>query len=90
VKTHQEIDLRSLALAQTAVERIDHDDSRRGLARARDNCARWYEQDHSPAVALDPGKRGQSLRQSNPFCGVLTAAERWAIDRRFRNEQKSA
>ena len=35
-------------------------------------------------VLLDPSETGQRLRQSNPFCGVLTPRERWAIYRRVR------
>jgi hypothetical protein len=47
----------------------------------------WNEILHRPwsavrAVLLDPSETGQRLRQSNPFCGVLTPRERWAIYRR--------
>ena len=34
------------------------------------------------ALLLDPSETGQRLRQSNPFCRVLTPQERWAIYRR--------
>jgi hypothetical protein len=49
-------------------------------------CAEWIEllADSWPAVRdvlLDPSDRGQRLRQSSPFCGILTPAERWAIYR---------
>jgi len=107
VKTHQEIDRRSLALAQAIVARIDGDASRRGLAHARETCARWYRDNPTPALAewleilkqdwrhvrtvlLDAGENGQRLRQSSPFCGVLSVSERWAIYQRFRDEQKAA
>ena len=39
---------------------------------------------------LDEGQHGQRLRQSNPFCGVLTAQERWEIFRRFVHEHTAA
>jgi hypothetical protein len=42
------------------------------------------------AVLLDVGPDGQRLRQSNPFCGVLTPVERWAIYQRFADEQRAA
>ena len=42
------------------------------------------------AVLLDESERGQRLRQSNPFCGVLSPQERWAIYRQFGHEQKAA
>ncbi len=32
-------------------------------------------------VLLDETEEGQRLRQSDPFCGILTAQERWAIYR---------
>jgi len=33
------------------------------------------------AVLLDESDEGQRLRQSDPFCGVLTPRERWEIYR---------
>lgn len=51
MKTHQEIDLRSLALARAVVAAIDRDPSRTGLERARRTCARWAAKVSSPAVA---------------------------------------
>jgi hypothetical protein len=30
------------------------------------------------------------LRQSSPFCGVLSVRERWDIYRRFNHEPKAA
>jgi hypothetical protein len=51
VKTHQTIDRRSLALAQAIVAVIDADPLRRGLAMARETCARWHRDNPSPAFA---------------------------------------
>jgi len=107
VKTHREIEERSLALARAIVAKIDDDPQRRALQHARAVCARWQaaapaaavaewlgilQQDWRPirAALLDESERGQRLRQSNPFCGVLTPQERWAIYRRFSHEQIAA
>jgi hypothetical protein len=35
-------------------------------------------------ILLDPCENSRQLRQSNPFCGILTPRERWAIYRRSR------
>lgn len=107
MKTHDQIDRRSLALARAVAEAIDRDPARSGLERARDTCGRWLIQNPSPAVAewsrilqrewreirpllLDPGEVGRRLRQSNPFCGVLSPRERWEIYRRFAREPQTA
>jgi hypothetical protein len=34
---------------------------------------------------LERSEHGNRLRQNNPFCGVLTHQERWAIHRAFRH-----
>ena len=39
---------------------------------------------------LDPSENGNRLRQSNPFCGVLSPQERWRIYRRFRHHDSSS
>jgi hypothetical protein len=107
MKTHEEVDRRSLALAQAVVDAIDTDPARDGLAKARQTCARWQRQAPSLAIAewliilqrdweqvrpilLDPGEEGRRLRQSNPFCGVLSPRERWEIYRRFSHEHQAA
>lgn len=108
VRTHQEIDRRSLELARAVVSAIDNDPSRAGLERARENCRRWSTANPSPAIAewleilgrewaeirrllLDESETAQRLRQSSPFCGVLTPRERWAIYERFKaNDSRTA
>jgi hypothetical protein len=107
MKTHEQIDRRSLALARAVVEAIDQDPARVGLERARSTCKRWTLQSPSPAVAewsrilereweairlllLDPGEEGRRLRQSSPFCGVLSPRERWEIYRQFAHEHQAA
>lgn len=37
-------------------------------------------------VLLDEGEVGQRLRQSSPFCGILTNQERWRIYREFADD----
>jgi hypothetical protein len=107
MKTHQQIDQRSLALARAVVAAIDRDPTRAGLERARSTCRRWTRYNPSPAVAewrrilerewgairsllLDPGEEGCRLRQSNPFCGVLSPRQRWEIYRRNAHEHQAA
>ena len=46
--------------------------------------------DEIKKVLLDQSENGQRLRQSNPFCGVLTNKERWSIYRRFKKDEKRA
>jgi hypothetical protein len=49
MRTHQEIDARSLALAQAVARKIDADPVHEGLDRARRVCARWMEDCPSPS-----------------------------------------
>lgn len=100
VRTHQEIDRRSLAMVRRIVAKIDADPERRGLAHAKDVCERWVRQgivsarewltlldkpwDEVRAILLDESDEGQRLRQTDPFCGILTPAERWQIYREAR------
>jgi len=103
MKTHRQIDERSLAMARTIVARIDADPARAGLLKARATCQRWHARKPAPAVnewlrllerpweeirgiLLDESEEGCRLRQSDPFCGILTPQERWAIYRRHREK----
>lgn len=97
MRTHQQIDRRSLEMVRRIVEKIDADPSRAGFQRAKDVCHRWVEQGNIPArewliilerpwdevraILLDESDEGQRLRQSDPFTGILTPQERWAIYR---------
>jgi hypothetical protein len=107
MKTHEEIDQRSLALSRSIVATIDADPGRKGVLIARATCARWLAGRPSPvllewqalllrdwpsirAVLLDEGEEGRRLRQSSPFCGVLSNRDRWDIYRRFQHEPKAA
>lgn len=51
MRTHQEIDRRSLELARAVVAVIDADPDRQGLEKARRTCDRWMQSQPSPAVA---------------------------------------
>jgi hypothetical protein len=103
MKTHEQIDERSLTLAREIVEKIDRDPARTGLERARVTARRWFERDPAPAIKewleileqpweeirellLDESEHGQRLRQSDPFCGILTPRERWMIYRAYHEE----
>ena len=50
MRTHAEIDARSLELARAVVEKIDKDPQRDGLRRARELCARWFQENPVPAI----------------------------------------
>lgn len=50
MRTHQEIDQRSLALARMIVSIIDAQDDQQGLQQARAVCARWLAEQDSPAI----------------------------------------
>jgi hypothetical protein len=98
MRTHKQVDERSLAMARAIVAKIDQDPARAGLTKARATCTRWYQERPLPAVKewleilgrpweqvrevlLDESEEGQRLRQSDPFCGILTPRERWEIYR---------
>jgi hypothetical protein len=102
MKTHQQIDERSLALARAIVDKIDRDPQRAGLEKARATCRRWFQERPLPAirewmeildrpweeiraVLLDESEHGQRLRQSDPFCGILTPQGRWDIYQAFQS-----
>ncbi|MEW6754483.1 MAG: hypothetical protein AB1505_26405 [Candidatus Latescibacterota bacterium] len=101
MKTHQQIDARSLALARAVVARIDADPRHEGLEKARHVCRRWaagrpeachrewleiLERPWSEVreLLLEDSETGRRRRQSSPFCGILTPAERWGIYRDFQ------
>lgn len=97
VRTHQQIDRRSLRMVRAIVAKIDADPDLRGLEHAKSVCRRWVERGNVPArewlgilarpweevrsLLLEESDEGQRLRQSDPFCGILTRQERWAIYR---------
>lgn len=103
MRTHQDLDRRSLALTQAIVAKIDAEPTRGGLEKAKQVNARWMAKGVDSAirewnrlldlpwkelreVLLDPSEEGKRLRQTAPFCGILSPRERWDIYRRFRDE----
>ena len=42
--------------------------------------------DAALAVATDPSEHATALRQSSPFCGILTNEERWEFLKTWRQE----
>ena len=92
MRTHQQIDERSLRLAQEVARLIDLDPGL--LDRARD----WAQRHDAPAIVewreilkqpwpavrevlLDLTDEGQRLRQSSPFAGIITPQDRRRIYR---------
>src|SRR5205085_10894681 len=104
-ETQPAINRRGLTMACRSAAKIDGDPGREGLANAREVCARWVEEGNVPAkewmailqrpwpeirsILLDDSEEGRRLRQNDPFCGILTRAERWEIYREAaRNEAR--
>ncbi len=84
-------------MVRRIVAKIDADPERRGLAHAKRVCERWVAQgivsarewlpllerpwEEIRAILLDESDEGQRLRQTDPFCGILSPQERWEIYR---------
>jgi hypothetical protein len=93
-------------MARRIVARIDDDPAREGLEHARQVCARWVSQGNVSArewmvilqrpwseirtILLDDSEEGTRLRQSDPFCGILTPIERWEIYREAAREARAS
>lgn len=104
MRTHQQIDERSLALHRLVAETLRREPAR--FERARTTLARFrkvadvrsqpylkvweglFEEglEKTLAMATEDSERGAALRQTSPFAGVLTPAERAAFFRRWRGE----
>jgi len=81
VRTHQDIDRRSLEMVRRIVARIDADPERAGLTHAKRVCERWVAQgivsarewlalldrpwEDVRAILLDESDEGQRLRQTD-------------------------
>ena len=97
MRSHRQIEERSLAMVVQIVSRIDQDPERAGLLKARENCLKWPDSSalqewrtllskswgEIRQILLDPGPEGCRLRQSDPFVGILSPQERWAVYRAF-------
>jgi hypothetical protein len=103
VKTHPRIDRRSLMMSRRIAAKIDGDPGARRAHACSEVCARWVEKGNVPAnewtdimqrpwpeirsILRDDSEEGRRLRQNDPFCGILTPAERSEIYREAaRNE----
>jgi hypothetical protein len=51
MRTHQEIDSRSLVMAREIVKRIDADPKHSGVVHAREVCRRWNIERQSPVIS---------------------------------------
>lgn len=86
--SHQDIDLRSLALARAVAAKIDENPI------LLESVKKWVCKQEAPAylewesylerpweeireILLDPSEEGCRLRQSSPFVGILSPQERW-------------
>ena len=97
MRTHQEIDERSLAMHRLIAEKLRRDPAlfenvRATLIRWRSTVCQASQpylnewelliqqgMDACLAVAIEDSQRATALRQSSPFCGVLTEPERLAF-----------
>jgi hypothetical protein len=90
--SHQEIEQRSLRLAQAVARKIDHDPGQLELVRewarhqSSSGVREWLGLLDRPweqirAVLLQEDEEGKRLRQSSPFVGILTPQERWSLYR---------
>ncbi len=104
MRTHQELDQRSLALHRLIADRIRQDPVL--FDKPRQTLARWrtvvsqnsqpYVQDWLQlidsgmdvclSVATQESERAAALRQTSPFCGVLTHKERFAFFKNWAKE----
>jgi len=89
-------------MVQAIVAKIDADPERRGLEHAKRVCERWVSHGNVSArewsvilgkpwneiraILLDESEEGQRLRQTDPFCGILTPRERWTIYRQTASD----
>jgi len=78
---HRVIEARSLAMHCLIARKIEAD--RRLLAAARRNLAKWIAR-YGAALITAADESATRLRQSSPFAGVLTSAERRRVYEAFR------
>lgn len=50
MKTHNQIDKRSLAMMEAIIEKIEKDPQKKGLEKARSVCSRWLEMHNNPYI----------------------------------------
>ena len=64
MRTHQDIDRRSLALARAVVAKVEADPGRRGLARAIVTCRRWSEE------GVPAAKEWMQILETRDWAGI--------------------
>ncbi len=104
MKTHEEIDRRSFMMALSIASRVDANPVLLAKARStcdrwyslnpQDTLKEWMTILQRPwpevrKVLLENSEKGRRLRQSNPFCGILTPMERWNHYREFLENEKT-
>jgi len=102
LRTHQEVDARSLALHRLVAEKIRHNPDL--LQHVKKTLTRWQSQvdgasqpylvqweallnqgtDVCLKACVENTQTATALRQSSPFCGVLTAKERFQFLKTWR------
>jgi hypothetical protein len=97
--THTQIEERSIVLHRVIAERVSENPALLEVARTnlrrwvgRDGerlyWTEWEKILNSPledilALMVSPSEKARWLRQSSPFCGILTPRERWKIYESF-------
>jgi hypothetical protein len=97
--THQQIEERSILLHRAVARRISanpsllaiaHDNLSRWIEQSgpRPYWTEWGAKLSAPLDELltflvSPSEEARRLRQSSPFCGILTPQERWKIYESF-------
>ena len=107
MRSHQDIDARTLAMHRVIAEKIRRDPAL--IERARLTLARWLStvdpasrpyldqwqhllsQDLETCLAavVEESPRATALRQSSPFAGLLTHAERFALLKSTRPDHEA-
>jgi hypothetical protein len=86
MKTHEQIDERSLDPTRQGLEKARITCRHWFEQRPSPSVREWLQLLQRPweeirEILLDASENGRRLRQSDPFCGVLTPHERWDIYR---------
>src|SRR5258705_14023213 len=81
-KIDRDPDRKGLEKARTTCDRWLNLHSSLAIIEWREILERPWEEIRE--VLLDESEEGRRLRQSDPFCGILTPPERWDIYRAYR------
>ena len=107
MRTHQEIDARSLALHRLVAEKIRHDPSLfRHIIHTLKHWRDTVDSASQPYLAewdrlaklgietclnagTEDSQKANALRQCSPFCGILTARERFEFLKKWRSNHEA-